>query len=279
MQTLSEIRELLEARGIRPKHRFGQNFLHDHNQLRRIVEAAGVEPGDLVLEVGPGTGTLTEALLESGAEVICAEIDDDMAAIVGSRVGDRIQLVHGDCLDRSRRLAPALLESIGDRPFRMVANLPYQAATPLMMDLVLRRPNCLGQVVLIQKEVADRLAAGPGGRDYGPISIITALMGSIERVATIPPGCFWPAPKVTSAVVSITPDAGHGIREPEVFADFVGELFRTRRKQIGATLSRMGIATPADLDGTRRPESMSPEELLELHRSLGSPAVRGDGAA
>lgn len=264
MQSLTEIRGLLAARGVRPKHRLGQNFLHDHNQLRRIVDAGGIDPGDLVLEVGPGTGTLTEALVEAGAEVVCVELDEDMAAIVESRLGDRITLLRGDCLDRTRHLSPAILETLADRPFRLVANLPYQAATPLMMDLLIRRPHCLGQVALIQKEVADRLAAGPGGREYGPISVLTAALGSIDRVCTVPPGCFWPAPKVTSAVVRILPRPDHGILDGEAFGDFVGELFRTRRKQLGATLSRMGVTPPPELDLTARPESLSPEALLGL---------------
>ncbi len=265
MQTLTEIRQLLAARGIRPKHRLGQNFLHDHNQLRRIVAAGSVAPGDLVLEVGPGTGTLTETLVDAGAEVVCSELDEDMAAIVESRLGDRITLVRGDCLDRARHLSPAILDALAGRPFKLVANLPYQAATPLMMDLLVRRPSCRGQVALIQKEVADRLAAGPGGREYGPISVLTAMLGSIERVSTVPPGCFWPAPKVTSAVVSITPRPDHGIADPEAFGDFVGELFRTRRKQLGATLARMGLSPPEGLDPTARPESLSPQALLDLH--------------
>ena len=127
---------------------------------------------------------------------------------------------------------------------------------------------------MIQKEVADRLAASAGGREYGPISILTAVLGRIERVATVPPGCFWPAPKVVSAVVSITTRPDHGVEHPERFADFVGELFRTRRKQVGATLNRMKIAAPVGLDGSRRPESMSPEELLRLFRDVGCPEVR-----
>lgn len=229
-----------------------------------------------MLEVGPGTGTLTEALVEAEVEVVSVELDDDMASIVESRLGDRFKLIRGDCLDRRRHLSPAILEALNDRPFRLVANLPYQAATPLMMDLLIRRPHCLGQVALIQKEVADRLTADAGGREYGLISILTAALGSISRVGNVPPGCFWPAPKVVSSVVSITPRPDHGVEHPERFADFVGELFRTRRKQTGATLNRMKIAAPVDLDGTRRPESMSPDELLQLFRDVGSPRVRSD---
>ena len=265
MQTLTEIKELLASRGLSPRYRLGQNFLHDHNQLRKIVEAGEVSPGDVVLEVGPGTGTLTEALVEAGAEVIASEIDREMASIVESRLGDRVHLVLGDCLDRRRHLSPEILEALGDRPFRMVANLPYQAATPLLMDLLIRRPNCLGQVALIQKEVADRLASDSGCREYGPISAITAVLGSIRRVTVVSPGCFWPQPKVTSAVVAIVPNRDHGVEDPEAFADFVGDLFRTRRKQIGTILGRDRI--PPGFDPILRPEQLRPETLLALYRA------------
>ena len=264
MQTLTEIKSLLDAHGVRPRHRLGQNFLHDHNQLRKIVEASGIDEGDLVLEIGPGTGALTEALLEAGAEVISCEIDPVMHDIVNQRLGDRVQLVLGDCLDKSRRLSPEILSILGDRPFRMVANLPYHAATPLMVDLMVRRPTCLGQVALIQQEVAERLLSPPGSRTYGLISILTGMLSEGRRVAVVPPGCFWPQPKVTSAVVSITPRRDHGITDPEAFADFVGEVFRNRRKQLGTILGRDRI--PANIDPTQRPEQLLPEELLEIHR-------------
>ena len=132
MQTLSEIRALLDSRGLRPRKRFGQNFLHDKNQLRRLVDASGVGEGDVVLEVGPGTGTLTEALLERGARVIASEIDEDLAGISEERLGDRVTLVRGDCLGGRRTLAPAIVAAIDGRSFTLVANLPYQAASPLM---------------------------------------------------------------------------------------------------------------------------------------------------
>jgi 16S rRNA (adenine1518-N6/adenine1519-N6)-dimethyltransferase len=197
--------------------------------------------------------------------VIASEIDREMASIVESRLGDRVHLVLGDCLDRRRHLSPEILEALGDRPFRMVANLPYQAATPLLMDLLIRRPNCLGQVALIQKEVADRLASDSGCREYGPISAITAVLGSIRRVTVVSPGCFWPQPKVTSAVVAIVPNRDHGVEDPEAFADFVGDLFRTRRKQIGTILGRDRI--PPGFDPILRPEQLRPETLLALYRA------------
>ena len=277
MQTLSEIRSLLETRGIRPKHRLGQNFLHDHNQLRRIVEAAEVESGDVVLEIGPGTGALTGELLAAAAEVIACELDRDMASIISEQFGERLSLFQGDCLDRQRRLAPKLVSMLGEREFQLVANLPYQSATPLMMDLLIRRPRCRGQVALIQKEVAARLAAPPGDRTYGLISVVAAVFGRVERIGDVPPGCFWPAPKVTSSVVRIrrseTPFEG----DRERFVDLVAELFRTRRKQIGASLARLNLPVPDEIDPTRRPESFSPEEFVSLYRIIGDGFVGARG--
>ena len=266
MQTLNEIKEMLAQHGVRPSHRLGQNFLHDHNQLRKIIDAADVSPGQRVLEVGPGTGTLTEALLQQDARIIASEIDPTMATILRSRLGERIELIEGDCLSRSRVLADALQQALGEDPFMLVANLPYHAATPLLMDMLLRRRHCMGQVVLIQSEVADRLLATEGGREYGPISVITALMSTATRITTVPPGCFWPQPRVTSAVLRIIPRPDHGIEDPETFADFVGDVFRTRRKQLGTILGRDRL--PDWVDPERRPESLAPEELLSLHRSM-----------
>ena len=200
-QTLSEIRAELEARGIRPKHRFGQNFLHDQNQLRRLVAASGVTAGDLVLEVGPGTGTLTETMLDAGCEVVACEIDRDMAAIVRARNAHRmgrapgmLTVVEADCLDGKHAVGREVLRALDGRTFTLVANLPYQAATPLMATLLERHPECRGQFVTIQREVADRLMAGAGSDAYGPISVSMALLAHVEPVAVLGPGCFWPAP-------------------------------------------------------------------------------------
>lgn len=265
MQTLSEIKALLAERGVRPSHRLGQNFLHDHNQLTKILDAADIKSGDLVLEVGPGTGTLTEALLDCGAEVIASELDATMASIVRERVGERVHLIEGDCLARDRTLAPALIDALGQRTFKLVANLPYQAATPLMIDLLVRRPHCSHQVALMQREVVDRLLAPEGGREYGPISVLTALFSHAHRVSIVPPGCFWPQPKVTSAVIHLQRNVAPPIDDAEAFADFLGDLFRSRRKQLGTILGRANI--PADIDPTLRPEALSPNRLLALFQA------------
>lgn len=265
MQSLSTIRELLAARGIRPKHRLGQNFLHDHNHLKKLLAAAAITPGEVVLEVGPGTGTLTEALVESGAIVVAAELDEDMAGIVEERLGERITLVRGDCLDGKHALAPALRAALGGRPFVLVANLPYGAATPLMMTLLTSHPECRGQFVTIQREVADRLNASPDRKQYGPLTIMAQSLATIEIIGILPAGCFWPAPEVTSAMIAIRPRPDHTIDDPRAFSSFVQRLFAMRRKQL-RTILGPAFPLPEDVNPRQRPETLDPAGLQRLWR-------------
>lgn len=276
MQTLTEIKTLLAERGLRPKHALGQNYLHDHNQLRKLVAAADLQPGALVLEVGPGTGTLTETLLDAGARVVACELDRDMAAIVRDRNAARtcddpaalqrgqLHVLEGDCLDGKHALNTRLLAALGDRPFTLVANLPYQAATPLMATLLEDHPTCQGQFITIQREVADRLTSPPGSGAYGPLSVTMQLLAQIELVALVPPGCFWPAPTVTSAMVAIRPRSARPVSPWPPFAQFVQRAFSQRRKQLGSTLGRELVAR-AGFDPQRRPETLSPSEWVELY--------------
>lgn len=267
MQSLTEIRELLAGRGLAPRKRYGQNFLHDHNQLRRLVEAAGVGEGDRVLEVGPGTGTLTEALLDAGATVMACEIDAGLADLVSERFEDRIVLVRGDCLQQGRRLSSDVMDALGNEPFTLVANLPYQAASPLMIELLLHHPTCLGQHVTIQREVADRLLAATGTKQRGPLGILASTFGEIERIGDIPPSCFWPQPKVTSSMVSITPRDMQEPADRAAFARFVTMLFSSRRKQLGRILGR-DHGLPEGIDPAWRPEVLSNEQLVALFNTM-----------
>lgn len=278
MQTLSEIRAMLAARGLRPRRRFGQNFLHDKNQLAKLVNAAKAGPGDVVLEIGPGTGTLTETLLEAGAEVVACEIDRDLVALVRERFSaaietGRLRLIEGDCLDGKHALNPAILEALDGRVFVLAANLPYQVASPLMLNLALDHGvegggvrGCRGQFVTIQKEVADRLLAEPGSKEYGPLGIILRATSQVERLATLTPGCFWPAPQVMSAMIAITPRAEPLTDDPRAFALFIHRLFGRRRKQIGAIMREMRF-WPAGIEPDARPEQLSIERLIALHQA------------
>ena len=262
MQNLSEIRSILERRGIRPKHRLGQNFLHDQNQIRRLLEAAALEADELVVEVGPGTGTLTEALLEAGCSVIASELDEDMADIIDERLMDRIEVIRGDCLDGPRTLSRALDEAIGDRSFKLVANLPYGAASPLM-SLLAFDPRCRGQYVTIQREVGDRLLAEPGTKTWGPLTISVRIRCDVELIGRLSPQCFWPAPKVDSVMVAITPRGAHSDLPEAVVSRVLRTLFTKRRKQLGTILGR-NTALPNGITADRRPDSLSIDELVSL---------------
>ncbi len=263
MQTLSEIRMLLAERGLRPRRRVGQHFLHDKNQLMRLVAAAELEPGETVLEVGPGTGTLTEALLDAGADVVACEIDPDLAAILRDRLGDRIRLIVGDCL-RGHALNPDLCAELAGRRFKLVANLPYDAASTLIAVLLGDHPGCTGLFVTVQREVADRMLARPGTKVYGALSVLVGALADVRRIAVIPASCFWPAPEVESAMLAIRPRAGHGVEDPAALGRFATRLFSSRRKQLGTIFGRDRADWPAGITPDLRPEALSPGQFVAL---------------
>jgi 16S rRNA (adenine1518-N6/adenine1519-N6)-dimethyltransferase len=269
VQTQSEIKELLAARGISPKHRFGQNFLVDHNLLRRLVDASGIGEGSLVLEIGPGTGTMSEEILARGAELIAIELDRDMAAILRERLSanPRFTLIEGDCLDGKRALNADALARIAGRTFTLVANLPYQAASPVMA-ICASLPACRGQFVTIQREVGDRLRAQPGTGEYGPLTILVQAFCEVEQLAVLAPGCFWPSPDVTSAMLALRPRAAPAIarEEADAFGAFVHTLFSKRRKQLGAILGR-ARTWPDGIEPTQRPETLAIADLVRLWRA------------
>lgn len=274
MQTISEIREILNERGLHPKHRLGQNFLHDQNQLRRLLEASEVGQGDLVLEVGPGTGTLTEALVDRGCEVITSELDRDMGDIIESRLGPKVTLVRGDCLDGPRAFSTEVLEALGGRSFRLVANLPYGAASPIM-SLLAAMPSCVGQFVTIQKEVGERLLARPGTRQYGPLTVFVRAFADVRSIGTLSPNCFWPPPKVESIMLGITPrKTPLEVSEIEL-GKTIHLVFSKRRKQLGTILGR-SQPMPESIDPKRRPDSLDISEVLLLAKHLSETGRLGD---
>ncbi len=269
---------MLDLRGIHPRHRFGQNFLHDHNQIRKLIARSGLQRGDCVLEVGPGTGALTEALVEAGAQIVACEIDRDMAAILTDRViapaPDQVSLVVADCLDGKHVLSAELMAEVdrrfGGRPFRLIANLPYQAATPLMILLMITRADCIGQFVTIQREVADRLVASPRSREYGPLSVYCSLLTRTEIFAELAPSCFWPSPDVTSAMIAIEKlDTTVRFNIADL-GPFMQTLFNKRRKQIGSILGRSG-PWPIGIEPSMRPEELAPEQIVQLMLARAAP--------
>lgn len=288
-QTLTEIKQLLATHGLHPKHKFGQNFLHDGNHMRRIMDAADLQAGDVVLEVGPGTGALTERLLEDGAQVVAVEIDTDLEPVLNYRMaglsdgmGERFTLVIGDILAGKHTINPAVIEAVnridaqpmraeartpvGAAGFKLIANLPYNVASPLLANLVVDHPAMSDAVVMIQKEVADRLASPPGNKLYGPLGILIQALCEVRTVGTLAPGCFWPAPKVASAVVHLKRRATPLTDDPAALSAMLQTLFTKRRKQLGSILGR-DFAFPDGIDANARPESLTVEQLVTLSKS------------
>lgn len=270
MQTLAHIREMLDQRGLAPKKSLGQNFLIDHNLIRKLVDASGVGEGDLVLEIGPGTGTLTDELLDRGCRVIACELDNGLCALLRDRFAgsERFTLIEGDCLAGKRALSPALYTALGDRTLTLVANLPYGAGTPLLLILLTRYPHCRGMHVTIQREVADRVMAGPGSESYGSISVIAQALADMTRVATLPPQCFWPRPKVDSAMISIHRKGTPLASDPVTLADLCQRVFTQRRKQIGTACRNLGLTLPPDIPPIRRVFELTPTELVKLSEAV-----------
>ncbi len=265
MQTLSEIRTLLNERGLRPRRSLGQNFLVDHNLLKQLVDASGAGDNDLVLEVGPGTGTMTEEILDRGCRVIACELDTDLCSLLRDHFETRpnFTLIEGDCLASKRSLSPVLIEALGDEPFRLVANLPYGAGTPLLLALMTQHPACESVHVTLQKEVGERLLAEPGTDAYGSISIIAQVSMDLRCVKTLDPGCFWPRPKVDSMMVS-----GQRKQTNEIdlvkLAQMCQTLFTQRRKQVGRACANLGLTLPEGIDPSMRVNELSAEVAIGL---------------
>ncbi len=287
MQTLAEIKALLASRGLAPRKAFGQNFLVDKNLIGKLVDSAELRPGDLVLEIGPGTGALTEALLERSARVVAVELDRGLAALLRERApellascpGSSLTIIEGDCLagPGGRSVNPEAIAALAaaasgggvDRSFRLIANLPYGAATPLLLALLIHHPVCRVLAVTIQREVAERLAAPSGTKAFGTLGIVAQAMAEIRLVASLPPECFWPRPDVTSAMVLLTRRAEPLTPDPGGLAVFCQELFSKRRKQLAAILGR-GFPFPGGILPEARPDTLTVPQLIGLHNSAKS---------
>ena len=274
----ADIRRIADQAGIHPTKRLGQNFVIDPGTVRRIVRLAGVEPGQSVLEVGPGLGSLTLGLLEAGCLVTADEIDSGLARRLPQTVSermpealDRLTVINRDALT----LTPQLAGDAGrTADLTLVANLPYNVATPIILTLLARFANLSRFLVMVQKEVADRLTAGPGSKVYGAPSLKLAWYGRATQAGRIGRHVFWPAPNVDSALVSFVRDEEGHIGEDErtrirVFA-LIDAAFGQRRKTLHAALK--GLVSPevfkaAGIDPSRRGETMTIAEFAVLERA------------
>ncbi|MFI6980545.1 16S rRNA (adenine(1518)-N(6)/adenine(1519)-N(6))-dimethyltransferase RsmA [Embleya sp. NPDC050154] len=283
----ADIRALAEALGVRPTKQLGQNFVIDANTVRRIVRTAGVRAEDVVVEIGPGLGSLTLALLESAARVVAVEIDPVLArhlpTTIEARMPERaadFALVHADAM--------TVTELPGPAPTALVANLPYNVSVPVLLHMLQTFPSLERLLVMVQSEVADRLAATPGGKVYGVPSVKAAWYADVKRAGAIGRNVFWPAPNVDSGLVSFVrrePPKTTATRQ-EVFA-VIDAAFAQRRKTLRAALAGWaGSAAGAEqalraagIDPRTRGEALGVEAFARIaeHRpGSASPGVPGD---
>jgi len=272
----AEVRLLADELGVRPTKQRGQNFVIDANTVRRIVRASGVTSDDVVLEVGPGLGSLTLALLETVARVVAVEVDPVLAGALPSTIEtfapsqvDRVEVVSADAL--------RLTAVPGPQPTALVANLPYNVSVPVLLHLMALLPSLQHGLVMVQAEVADRLAAAPGSRTYGVPSVKAAWFADVRRAGSVSRNVFWPAPNVDSGLVAWThrdPPAGTATRE-EVFR-VVDAAFAQRRKTLRATLKQLAgsaeaaeaALTHAGVNPMSRGEALSVEQFARVAEGL-----------
>jgi 16S rRNA (adenine1518-N6/adenine1519-N6)-dimethyltransferase len=256
------MRALLARHGLRPSKALGQHFLADPNLTGRVVRTAGVVPGDRVLEVGAGTGTLTRALVGAGANVLAIEVDPRLAPVLEEALGGApVEVRIADALSFDYRSA------LSGGGWKMVSNLPYEVGTTLLLHLLGEVGEIDSFTVMVQLEVARRLVAEPGSPDYGLPSVVARIHGRPRLVFTVPPQVFYPPPRVESAVVQILrketpPLAARAIQ-------LAGAAFRQRRKMLRGSLRSVvaepeSMLTVAGIDPTRRPETLSAEDFLRL---------------
>ena len=290
-QTLSYLRNLFEQRGIKPKNKLGQNFLIDLNLLDVLLRAAELGPEDLVLEVGSGTASLTVRLAGQAGAVVSVELDPHFAQMVKEVVEgrDNVRLIHADILKNKNELNPGVLETLretqaraGTTRLKLVANLPYAVATPVISNLLLSDVAVERMVVTVQWEIAERLTAAPNTKEYSALAVLVQSVADVRLIRRLPPAVFWPRPQVDSAIVLIRPNAAKRAHVGDVvrFRSFLRDLYAHRRKNLRGALVALANAdfTKEEVDrklaelgieGTLRAETLDLEQHLRLSAVFG----------
>jgi 16S rRNA (adenine1518-N6/adenine1519-N6)-dimethyltransferase len=289
--TRTEIRDLASELDLRPRKSLGQNFVHDANTVRRVATASGITRSDHVLEVGPGLGSLTLALLDRGSAVTAVEIDPVLAGRLPQTVAShshsevqRLTVINADILELRR-------SDLSRQPTAVVANLPYNIAVPALLHLLAEFPSIRAVMVMVQAEVAERLAAEPSTKEYGVPSAKVRFFGSVRRCGSVPPTVFWPVPRVNSGLVRIDryespPWPVDDEFRRQVFA-LIDIGFAQRRKTVrnaflewaGSGNASAELLLAASIDPARRAETLSIDDFVRLLQRSGRavPPVRAEG--
>lgn len=274
------MKELIGKHGFRFSKRLGQNFLIDHNILVKIIEGANIKEEDGVLEIGPGIGTMTQVIAEKADQVLAIEIDRSLLAILAETLGEysNIQVVHGDVLKLPLR--ELLQDKFSHQKVKVVANLPYYVTTSIIMKLLEEELPIKSITIMVQKEVAQRMHASPGGKDYGALSIAVQFYAQTNIIAIVPPTVFLPPPNVESTIIrlDILKQPRVEVANKKLFFDLVKAAFGKRRKTLLNALSsgNLGIDKKAmeeilntiGIDGKRRGETLSLQEFADIENYI-----------
>lgn len=287
MQTKRQIQQLLTSAGIRPNKRLGQHFLIDLNLMRLLIGSANIQKNDVVLEVGCATGSLTEGLAQHAGKVIAVELDKNLAEIAKRQLAKtkNVEILNTDILENKNTISRTTIKAIETAHKKyagrilLVANLPYNVASPVMVNLVKGPTIADGMFVTVQKEVADRMTASSGSSDYGILSIFLHATGDVKKIRVLKPTVFWPQPQVDSAMVSFRRDLDKSARitDMELFGRIVNLFMSHRRKTLLAS-SRLArgefmknwpeILKKCSINPQKRPEQLSAKDYITITNAL-----------
>ncbi len=286
-QTKTQIEGLLEAADLKPQKRYGQHFLIDRNLMDRLVDSARIGPEDMVLEVGPGTASLTSLLAARAGAVVAVEADRALLDIAAQQLRARdvgnVNLIHGDILAAKHRIQPEVLAALARQQASLagramlVANLPFDVASPLLINLVLDHPTIDPLLFTVQKEVGLRILARPGQRAYGTLSVFVQALTDAVRLANVPRQVFWPQPNVDAVMLQLTHSPGKRAAAGDVshLAVTVKNLFGHRRKTLRHNLrihypqvATEALESASSIDLGRRPETLAADEWVRLAGQL-----------
>ena len=274
----SRLKEVLERHGFKFSKALGQNFLIDGNIVRKIVSESNITKDDYVLEIGPGMGTLTEELALRAKKVIAVELDKNLLPILDETLAnyDNIEIIHGDILDID--IEKLIEEKCEGRPIKVVANLPYYVTTPIIGKLIESDLKLESITVMVQKEVADRMASGPGSKVYGSLSVFVNFYTNPEIVVKVPKTVFIPQPKIDSSVIKLNLKKDLPDIDRDKLFKVVKAGFSKRRKTILNALSSYGfdiekddirqVLESLDISPSERAENLSPEEFIKISKAL-----------